>query len=72
GTDVNAQGGYYGNALYAASSEGHKTIVQILIDKGADVNAQGGLYGNAFQAALSRCYNKIVQMLVYNGAFYGK
>ncbi|QBZ66506.1 hypothetical protein PoMZ_13485, partial [Pyricularia oryzae] len=72
GTDVNAQGGYYGNALYAASSEGHKTIVQILIDKGADVNAQGGLYGNAFQAALSRCYNKIVQMLVHNGAFYGK
>lgn len=50
GNEVNAQGGNYGNALQAASSEGHDKIVQMLLDKGAEVNAQGGEYGKALQA----------------------
>ncbi len=33
GADINAQGGDYGNALYAASREGHLDIVQILLEK---------------------------------------
>ncbi|KFZ25300.1 hypothetical protein V502_00224 [Pseudogymnoascus sp. VKM F-4520 (FW-2644)] len=33
GTDVNAQGGYYGNALQAASAEGHDRIVEVLLSK---------------------------------------
>jgi ankyrin repeat protein len=41
GADVNAQGGYYGNALQAASSDGHEAVVKLLLNKGADVNAQG-------------------------------
>jgi ankyrin repeat protein len=45
--DVNAQGGWYGNALYAATLRGHKAIVKLLLNKNADVNAQGGRYGNA-------------------------
>ncbi|KAI0165308.1 hypothetical protein GGR52DRAFT_558281 [Hypoxylon sp. FL1284] len=49
--DVNAQGGQYGNALQAASYEGHLEIVKFLVEKGADVNAQGGEYGNALCAA---------------------
>ncbi|KIJ95349.1 hypothetical protein K443DRAFT_77118, partial [Laccaria amethystina LaAM-08-1] len=52
GADVNAQGGHYGNALYAASNGGHEASAKLLIEKGADVNAKGGEYGNAFQAAL--------------------
>ncbi|KAK1991679.1 purine and uridine phosphorylase [Colletotrichum falcatum] len=36
GADVNAQGGQYGNALQAASYNGHSNIVQLLLDKGAD------------------------------------
>lgn len=36
-----------GNALQAASEEGHLEIVLVLLDKGAEVNAQGGEYGNA-------------------------
>ncbi|KAH6646793.1 hypothetical protein BKA67DRAFT_611497, partial [Truncatella angustata] len=63
-TDVNAQGGQYGNALQAASSGGHNEIVQMLLDAKADVNAQGGQYGNALQAASSGGHKEIVQMLI--------
>lgn len=49
--DVNAQGGEYGNALVAASYDGHEKAVQMLLDKGADVNAQGGRLGTALHAA---------------------
>jgi ankyrin repeat protein len=38
GTDVNAQGGYYGNALQAASKERHEAIVRLLVEKSANVN----------------------------------
>jgi ankyrin repeat protein len=70
GADVNAQGGYYGNALQAASVRGYQEITQLLLDKGADVNAQGRYYGNALQAATVRgqqaaqCHNEIVQLLL--------
>ena len=47
GADVNAEGGCFGNALQAASLEGHNTMVLILLEQGADVNAQGGEYSNA-------------------------
>jgi hypothetical protein len=36
-TDVNGQGGRYGNALQAASFEGHDKIVELLLSKGADL-----------------------------------
>jgi ankyrin repeat protein len=40
GADVNAQGGRYGNALYAASLGGHEQVVKLLLDKGADTNVE--------------------------------
>ena len=66
--DVNAQGGYHGNALQAASFKGHLKVVQLLLDQGAEVNAQGGDNGNALQAALDGGHQKIVQMLLDRGA----
>ncbi|KZP27544.1 hypothetical protein FIBSPDRAFT_730607, partial [Athelia psychrophila] len=51
GADVNAPGGYYGNALQAASEGGHDVIVRLLLEKGANVNAQGGRLGSALKAA---------------------
>lgn len=39
GADVNAQGGFYGNALQAASVRGDELMIRLLIEKGADVNA---------------------------------
>jgi ankyrin repeat protein len=47
GSEVNVQGGCYGNALQAASFRGHEAVVKMLLNKGAKVNAQGGDYGNA-------------------------
>ncbi|KAF1999768.1 hypothetical protein P154DRAFT_523078 [Amniculicola lignicola CBS 123094] len=38
GADVNAQGGYFGNALQAASYRGYEATVKMLLDKDADVN----------------------------------
>lgn len=40
GAEVNAQGGYFGNALQAASYAGHKNIVAILSTAGSVVNAE--------------------------------
>jgi ankyrin repeat protein len=68
GADVNAQGGYYGNALQAACFGGHDNIVHILLDRGADVNAQGGCYGNALQAACFGGHDNIVHILLDRGA----
>jgi hypothetical protein len=49
--DVNPQGGYYGNALQAASAGDYIKIVEMLLAKDVDVNAQGGVFRNALQAA---------------------
>ncbi|KAK4220523.1 hypothetical protein QBC38DRAFT_540511 [Podospora fimiseda] len=68
GANVNAQGGYYGNPLQAASSGGHQEIVKLLLDKGADVNAQGGRYGNALQGASYEGHQEIVKLLLDKGA----
>lgn len=38
GADVNAQGGYYSNALNGGGD--YKQIVKLLLDKSADINAQ--------------------------------
>jgi len=67
----NTQGGSCGNSrwipwqcLQAASREGHKKVVQILLDAGAPVDAQGGFCGNALQAASRNGHEKVVQILL--------
>ncbi|KAF2124635.1 hypothetical protein P153DRAFT_325872, partial [Dothidotthia symphoricarpi CBS 119687] len=70
GADVNAQGGRYGNALQAASAEGHEQVVKMLLNKGTNVNvnAQGGRYSNALQAASIEGHKQVVKMLLNKGA----
>ncbi|KAL9124786.1 MAG: hypothetical protein Q9175_008178, partial [Cornicularia normoerica] len=65
---VNAHGGYYGNALQAASYSGHVGVTQMLLDRGADVNAQGGEYRNALSGAAYHGHIKVIQMLLDRGA----
>ncbi|KAL5610682.1 hypothetical protein FOBRF1_006799 [Fusarium oxysporum] len=66
--DVNAQGGYFGNALQAASYGGREEIVRMLLENGANINAQGGEYGNALQAASHEGKEEVVRVLLENGA----
>jgi len=68
GVDVSLQGGYFGNALQAASHCGYEAIVQLLLANGADVNMQGGYFGNALQAASEGGHQATVQVLLENGA----
>ena len=68
GADVNAQNGWFGNALQAAASEGNIEAVRLLLDKGADVNAQGGSRGNALQAATCGRNIEAVRLLLDKGA----
>jgi hypothetical protein len=68
GADVNARGGRYGNALQAASFNGHDQVVERLLTGGADVNAQGGLYDNALQAASIKGHDQVVERLLTGGA----
>ncbi|OAP62723.1 hypothetical protein AYL99_01950 [Fonsecaea erecta] len=70
---VNAQGGYYGNALQVASMRGHEKIMQILLDAGADINAQGGYYvqilldAGADINAQGGYYRNALQAALYGG-----
>lgn len=66
--DVSAKGGYYGNALQAASYQDHENVVKLLLESGADPNAQGGFYGNALQAASKQIHESVVQLLLCAGA----
>lgn len=63
GTDINAQGGDFRNALQAACWNGHDKIARMLLEPGADINAQGGAYGKVFQAARQRKHHHILQIL---------
>src|SRR5690242_4447683 len=72
GADVNALGGYHGNALLVASFKGFTQVVEILLDKGADVNADVSAisppYKTALQAASFGGHTQVVKMLLDKGA----
>jgi len=68
GADPNAQCGWYGNALQAASLKGHHSIVQLLLDKGADPNAHHTKIGSALCAAAHKGHVSIVKLLLDRGA----
>ncbi|PNP80119.1 hypothetical protein FNYG_06543 [Fusarium nygamai] len=68
-SDVNAQGGKYGNALQAASYKGDRETVQLLLNEGAHVNAWGGEYGNALTAASYGCNLEVMRLLLDKGAY---
>ena len=70
GANFNTQERAYGNALQAASIEGHVQIVQLLLDKGAHVDARNWrvFYSNALKAASTEGHVQIVQLLLDKGA----
>jgi ankyrin repeat protein len=69
GANVNVQGGFFGNALQAASTvRTNPAAVRLLLEHGANVNAQGGQFGTALQAACSKSAASIVRILLQAGA----
>lgn len=46
GAQINAPGGYFGNALQAACACSCKNVVRLLLDNNADPIAEGGHHGN--------------------------
>ena len=61
---LDAEGGFHGNALQAASFNGHESVVQILLDRNADINAPCGPYGNALQVASFKGHEPVVKLLL--------
>jgi ankyrin repeat protein len=45
-----------------------KSIVSLLLKRGADVNARGGRYGYALHTALAKANEKVAWLLIENGA----
>jgi ankyrin repeat protein len=68
GADVNSKGrpdtDKYGNALQAASANGHNQVVRILLRARADVDIGGGKYGYPLVAASNKGHLEIVQLLI--------
>ncbi|KAF2845553.1 hypothetical protein T440DRAFT_460188 [Plenodomus tracheiphilus IPT5] len=66
--DVNTKGGFYGNALVAASGSGHEETVNLLLQHGANVNAAGEKCGTALDVATMNGHTAVVDLLLANGA----
>ena len=65
--DVNAEGGWYGNALQAACNLGSTGIVHALVDNGAEIDAMGAL-GTALCAFCYAGNYEIAELLLNKGA----
>lgn len=68
GADINAQGGFYGNALQVATLKRNWKVLRLLLRHGADTNALGGFYGYALQAAAYMGNGWVVSLLLEAGA----
>jgi ankyrin repeat protein len=68
GIPVNAQGGYYGNALQLTAYKQAHDVFDFLLEKGADIDTECGQYGNALQAAATRGDITIIRSLLDKGA----
>lgn len=69
---IHRQGGSRGSALRVAAAEGHESIVQLLLSKGADINMQSGELGDALQAASGAGHVSTVRLLLGKGADINK
>ena len=65
---ITSEGGFYGNALQAASTKGHLRAVQLLLEEGATMQAQCGIFNSALGATSYWGHVQVVQMLLASGA----
>lgn len=67
-TDINDQNINLDAVLYVASYLGNKTVVLLVLGKGADTNAVSGKYGTALTAASRSGHEEIAGLLLDSGA----
>ena len=68
GADVNhVQGGEYGYAIWAAMSQGHHGIIELLLQHGVSPSVHSEYDGEALEAACKGGYRNIVQLLLDEG-----
>jgi ankyrin repeat protein len=60
---VNAKDNLGGTALMRAAFDGHKEVVELLLEKGADVNAKDKDGGTALMIAYVKGHKEIVKLL---------
>jgi ankyrin repeat protein len=68
GVNINAQGGYYHNALHAASTVGHEKVVELLLAKGVDINAKSSSGETALSRAVEYGKTEVVKLLLEKDA----
>ena len=68
GEDVNAQCGYHGTLLHAASYKGHLDAVSLLLDHGAEVNVTDKHGRTPLCAAYDGGHLQVMQLLLEHGA----
>ena len=56
------------NALGAAASRGHLSMVNLLVEQGADINSKGGYSGNALYLACRGKHMAVVDFFIERGA----
>ncbi|KAK8124989.1 ankyrin repeat-containing domain protein [Apiospora kogelbergensis] len=64
GAEINAQGGHYGNALQAASFQGHEAIVRLMLENGADWTAPTQSELMPLHASLRYGHVSVIQLLL--------
>jgi ankyrin repeat protein len=54
--------------LLVAAEQGHREVVEVLLEMNSDVNAQSGQYGNALQAVSAGGHKEVATLLLDKGA----
>ena len=72
GADIQAECGFFENALTAAAHGGHESVVQLLLSQGADIKAKNRMHGSALCAAAGQGHEPVVRLLLSQGAYGNK
>lgn len=69
GADVNAESDWYGSPVRAASLEGHRVVVQALLERGSDPHLCGYSPGSAMVDAIAYDRFSIIDLLLQHEGF---
>ncbi|KAH0542485.1 hypothetical protein FGG08_003156 [Glutinoglossum americanum] len=67
GANINAEGGFHGNALHAALRWRHEDVARLLLENGADINAKGVFRGTALHQAVKMGDEVMIKSILEKG-----